>query len=157
MADKDREERCRICGCLLHRSGVYGTPTAEGRSHASEHHFVAERLFGRSGNRKGEQRERLFETCPWGVEGKSAVFCYDCGEILLHNPVFLPEDVEGFARLVQDRRLDEPVKTDATGKLAGRIKLLHEVISRGLASCLSDENGSQAKPTDFSSDPSVPA
>jgi|SRR5580704_3606075 len=97
------EERCAICGCALHRSGVYATPTVEGRSHANEHHFVAERYFGRSGNRKGTVRARMLKECPWGHEGKTGVFCYDCGEILLHNPVLLPEDMERFAALVRAR------------------------------------------------------
>ena len=142
MAAKHPEdERCCICGCKTHRGGGYATPTLQGRSHATRHHFVAERFYGRSANRKGDQRERLFEPCPWGVEGKSAVFCYDCHELLLHNPVFLPEDLEAFARLVRDRQLDEPVKTEDTAKLAGRIQLLHEVIRRGIASCLGDAGG----------------
>lgn len=77
------------------------------------------------------------------MEGKSAVFCYDCGEVLLHNPVFLPEDVEGFARLVKDRELNEAVKSESTEKLAGRIKLLQEVISKGIAACLAEVDGRQ--------------
>jgi hypothetical protein len=48
---------------------------------------VAERFFGRSNNRRGTQRDRVFEECPWGIEGQTAVFCYDCHEELLHNPV----------------------------------------------------------------------
>ena len=144
MADNVHEGRCCVCGCQVHRGGEYATPTIQGRSHATKHHFVAERFFGRSKNRKGNQRERVFPSCPWAVEGRSAVFCYDCHELLLHNPVFLPEDIEGFARLVRDRGLDEAVKTDATDKLAGRIRLLHEAIARGLASCLGDESGRKA-------------
>jgi hypothetical protein len=137
-AKKPKVEHCCICGCLTHRGGEYATPTIEGRSHATKHHFVAERFFGRTANRRGDQRDGVFQSCPWDIEGKSAVFCYDCHELELHNPVFLPEDLEGFARLVKDRGLDEAVKNDATDKLAGRIKLLQEVISRGLASCLAD-------------------
>src|SRR5580692_11502054 len=33
------QERCAICGCQLHRSGEYATPTVAGRSHATEHHY----------------------------------------------------------------------------------------------------------------------
>ncbi|MFZ4395086.1 MAG: hypothetical protein ACOYOU_05595 [Kiritimatiellia bacterium] len=131
---KQTEEHCIICGCKVHRDGDYAKPTIKGRSHATKHHFVAERFFGRSTNRRGEQRDRLFESCPWGVEGKAAVFCYDCHELLLHNPVFLPADIEAFARLVQDRGLCEDEKTDSTEKLAGRIRLMREVISKGIAS-----------------------
>jgi hypothetical protein len=126
-------ERCAICGYELHRTkGTYALPTVEGRSHASKHHFVAERFFGRSNNRRGTQRERIFEICPWGVEGQTAVFCYDCHEELLHNPVFLPPDIAHFADLVKDHSLDEERKTESKDKIVGRIRLLHEVIERGL-------------------------
>ena len=125
-------ELCGICGCELNRSGNYATPTAEGRSHATAHHYVAERFFGRSANRKGDQRTPIFDTCPWGVEGEKAVFCYECHEELLHNPVFLPDDLEGFAELVEDRGLAESTKSDSRAKHAGRIELLHEVIARGI-------------------------
>jgi hypothetical protein len=126
-------ERCAICGCELHRTqGTYARPTVEGRSHASKHHFVAERFFGRSNNRRGTQRDRVFEECPWGVEGQTSVFCYDCHEELLHNPIFLPVDIARLADLVNERRLDEDRKTGSKDKIAGRIKLLHEIIQRGL-------------------------
>jgi hypothetical protein len=146
MAGKNQgKEHCCICGCTIHRSGDYAKPTIRGRSHATKHHFVAERFFGRSTNRKGDQRDRIFHSCPWAVEGKTAVFCYDCHELLLHNPVFLPDDLQRFARLVRYRQLDEAVKTEDTKKLAGRIKLLNEVISKGLAVCLGDANGRKPK------------
>jgi hypothetical protein len=125
-------ERCAICGCRLHRDGGYAEPTAKGRSHASKHHFVAERFFGRSTNRKGSQRERMFSECPWGQEGKTEVYCYDCHEELLHNPVLLPEDVCAFAELVRREGLDEDDKPTDKAKLAGRIQLLHRVIVAGL-------------------------
>ena len=35
---------CAICGCRLHRGGEYATPTTEGRSQATKHHYVAERF-----------------------------------------------------------------------------------------------------------------
>jgi hypothetical protein len=125
-------ETCGICGCELNRSGNYATPTAEGRSHATAHHYVAERFFGRSSNRRGSQRTPIFETCPWGVEGEKAVFCYECHEELMHNPVFLPDDVIQFAELVKRRGLAEPTKSESRDKLAGRIELLHDVIARGI-------------------------
>jgi hypothetical protein len=47
-------ERCAICGCELHRTrDTYARPTPEGRSHASVHHFVPERFFGRSRRPRG--------------------------------------------------------------------------------------------------------
>jgi len=135
------KEQCEICGCHLHRSGGYAEPTPEGRSHASRHHCVAERFFGRSKNRAGEIRKGIFDTCPWGAEGKSLTLCYDCHEELIHNPVFLPEDIRIFADLVRDRGLKEIHKSEDRGPLAGRIILMHEVISAGLnALMLGDES-----------------
>lgn len=125
-------ERCGICGCELNRSGNYATPTPEGRSHATAHHYVAERFFGRSANRKGGRRDSVFNTCPWGHEGEKGVFCYECHEELIHNPVFLPDDIVRFAELVAQRGLLESTKPESRDKLAGRIRLLHEVIARGI-------------------------
>jgi hypothetical protein len=126
-------ERCAICGCELHRTqDTYARPTVEGRSHASKHHFVAERFFGRSNNRRGTQRDKVFEECPWSIEGQAAVFCYDCHEELFHNPIFLPVDVAYLADLVKERGLDEDRKTKSKDKIAGRVKLLHEIIQQGL-------------------------
>lgn len=129
-------ERCAICGCALHRSGEYGTPTTRGRSHATEHHYVAERFFGRSTNRRGTKRDGIFKVCPWDCEGKKEAYCYECHEELLHNPVLLPKDILGFAELVRTRGLNENEKTDDRSKLAGRIVLLHEVIALGVAQLL---------------------
>lgn len=126
-------ERCAICGCLLHRkSGTYARPTIEGRGHATEHHYVPERFFGRSRNRRGTKTQGIFEACPWGHEGKTAIFCYECHEELLHNPVLLPEDIERFAQLVRARGLGENAKSNDRSKIAGRIALLHEVVAHGL-------------------------
>lgn len=113
-------------------------PTAVGRSHATEHHYVAERLFGRSKNRRGTKREGIFAECPWGLEGKAEAYCYECREELLHNPVLLPDDVSGFARLVQFRDLAEDQKPEDRKKLAGRIMLMHEVISAGIRALLNE-------------------
>ncbi len=128
----DLTEVCSICGCLLHRDGEYAQPTVKGRSHATEHHYVPERFFGRSKNRQGTQREKLFPDCPWGVERQKAVFCYECHEELLHNPVFLPDDVKKFSDLVRERGLAESSKTDSRDLIAGRIILFHEVIKAGI-------------------------
>ena len=138
---------CAICGCLLHRTkNTYASPTVEGRSHASTHHHVPERFFGRSKNRRGTQREKIFENCPWGHEGETAIFCYDCHEELLHNPVLLPKDVKRFADIVRSRGLSEDSKTDSREKIAGRIKLFHEVIERGLEEM--HKASQQGAPTD---------
>jgi hypothetical protein len=125
-------ERCAICGCDLHRDGEYAKPTIKGRSHATRHHFVAERFFGRSANRRGTQRPSIFKKCPWGVEKQSVIFCYECHEELIHNPVFLSEDIQKFAALVKKHGLDEQHKTDSREKIAGRIQLLHKVIRAGI-------------------------
>ncbi len=118
----DKIERCAICNCGLHRTrNTYARPTIEGRSHATEHHYVAERFFGRSTNRSDGVRARIFVECPWGVEGSTAVFCYECHEELLHNPVLLASDIERFARLVKDRGFAEDQKTESRTTHLGRL------------------------------------
>ena len=132
-------ENCAICGCILHRDGEYAKPTLKGRSHATKHHFVAERFFGRTTNRKGEKREGIFDICPWDAENKTVVFCYECHEELLHNPIFLPSDINNLAELVRIRGLNEEEKTEDRKNIAGRIELLQEIISKGLSGLLSEE------------------
>jgi hypothetical protein len=79
------------------------------------------------------QIKGIFTSCPWGNEGQSAdVFCYECHELLLYNPVLLPEDVALFAELVRMRNLAEAVKPADYSTIAGRVVLFHEVIARGL-------------------------
>lgn len=112
--------------------GAYATATLTGRAHATKHHFVAERFFGRSKNRPGTCYPRIFTKCPWDAEGASDVFCYECHELLLHNPVFLPEDIAALATLAKRRGLDEGTKEPSYDKLAGRIVLLHDVMAAGL-------------------------
>ena len=133
-------ERCLICGCIIHREGDYAQPTVKGRSHATSHHFVAERFFRRTKNRKKGKTKPIpvFVTCPWDVEGKAAVFCYECHEELVHNPVLLPKDLERLAALVRNRGLDEDAKTADRRKIGERVKLLHEAIARGLAAMLAE-------------------
>ena len=134
-------EYCAICSCKLHRTpGTYAHPTTEGRSHATKHHFVAERFFGRSSNRRGTKTFGAFESCPWGFEGKSEIFCYECHEELLHNPVLLPGDIKLFAKLVRIRHLSEESKGEDRNKIAGRIALFHEEIKQGLNVLLQKEN-----------------
>jgi len=133
MAAKSNEtETCALCGCRLNRGGEYATQTVRGRSHATRHHYVAERFFGRSANRKGTVMEPTFDQCPWDAEGKTAVFCYECHEMILHNPVLLPDDIQRLAELVAKRGLSEHEKPEDRVKLAGRIQLLHEVIHAGI-------------------------
>jgi hypothetical protein len=60
------------------------------------------------------------------------VFCYECHEEFLHNPVLLPQDIERFAALVKLRGLSEEQKTEDRSKCARRVALFHEVIARGL-------------------------
>ncbi len=136
-------ENCAICGCRLHRQrDTYARPTVEGRSHATKHHYVAERFFGRSANRRGTKIEGMFSTCPWGHEGETVAFCYECHEELVHNPVLLPEDIARFAELVRRRGFSEEEKTENRELIAGRVALLHEVISLGLATLLIRMEGS---------------
>jgi hypothetical protein len=132
-------ENCAICGCVLNRSGDYAKPTIQGRSHATRHHFVAERFFGRSANRPHEIRDPIFKECPWALEGKAEVYCYECHEELLHNPVLTPNDIRRFSELVKFRGLEESEKTESREKLAGRISLLHEVIEIGLLTIVEAE------------------
>jgi len=126
-------ERCAICHCSLTRAkGKYAGLTVEGRSHRSKHHFVAERFFGRSANRRGTKRPPIFHRCPWMLEGVSEYFCYECHELLLHNPVLTREDVSAFSQLVRSHRLSERTKPKHNRRIAGRIKLMHKVIRAGL-------------------------
>ena len=76
-------EKCGICGCKLRRGGDYAKPTVRGRLHATRHHHIAERFFGRSSNRRGTKRAAIFSKCPWNAEGTTSVFCYECHEELI--------------------------------------------------------------------------
>ena len=51
--------------------------------------LLPEHFFGRSSNRRGTKTEGLFDECPWRCEGEFGLFCYECHEELLHNPVML--------------------------------------------------------------------
>ena len=130
---------CAICGCVIHREGEYAKPSIKGRSHATKHHYLAERFLGRSRNRRGEQREPIFKECPWNIEGQTEEFCYECHEELLHNPVLLQTDIKRFAELVRLRKLDETRKRKSRDKIGGRIKLLHEVLELGIEKLLEIE------------------
>lgn len=138
----DMDEKCAICGCQLDRvAGSYARPTVEGRSGASRHHFVSERFFGRSSNRRGTKTKGIFDSCPWGHEGEFGLFCYECHEELLHNPVLLPEDIALFAELVKIHGLSESVKSEDRSKIAGRVNLFHDVVVRGLKEIFKESLG----------------
>lgn len=140
-------EYCEICGCKLYRTvGEYALPTASGRAQATRHHYVAERFFGKSPTRNQGSRFSVFETCPWGAQGKTGLFCYECHEELLHNPVLLEEDIARLARLVARNGLDETEKPADRLKLRGRISLLHDVISAGLSAIESAQNQTKRTP-----------
>ena len=145
-----KQKRCAICGCLLSRvPDTYGTPTVAGRSHLSKHHYVAERFFGRSKNRPGTKTVGIFTRfgCPWEKEvekKKRDIFCFECHEELLHNPVLLPGDISRFAELVRVCGLSEDAKPRDRARIAKRVILLHEAIARGLEVVL--EQGCAKKP-----------
>lgn len=128
----NKVEKCAICGCVVNHSGEYAKPTIKGRSHATKHHYIAKRFFRHSTTNKP-----IFSTSPWKVQPDWGTFCYECHEELLHNPVFLPEDVKKFAELVNLTNLNERDKTASKRKLSNRIVLLHEVIETGIKSLLS--------------------
>ena len=132
-------ETCAVCGCTLHRGGGYGKPTVEGRSHATKHHNVAERFFGRTANKPGKSRTPIFTKDPWGLEGHADVYCYECHEELLHNPVLLPADVSRFAELVRLDGLAEDRKPESRDMIGGRIILLQKVIVAGIEAVLAQE------------------
>jgi len=119
---KKMTEHCALCGCLVHREGEYAKPTVKGRSHRTKHHHVAERFFGRSSNRPGTLRERIFPVDPWGFEGKSEIFCYDCHEELLHNPILLPEDIKKLAEFSSSKRAQRGREKREQRKACGAYK-----------------------------------
>jgi hypothetical protein len=66
------------------------------------------------------------------------VYCYECHEELLHNPVFTAKDMGQFAELVRLRGLAEDAKSGDRSKLAGRVRLFHELIEAGLSALLAE-------------------
>src|SRR3989339_569043 len=134
-----KPEKCSICGCQF-KSGKYAADNPAGRAHHSKHHYIAERFFGRTKNKRKHPRTKIFVTSPWeGVEGETTLLCYDCHEELLHNPVLLPKDIESLNMLVACEGLAEINKTNKE-KIAGRIKLFHKVIRAGLKCLLKEQN-----------------
>lgn len=127
------KDKCNICGCKLERSGEYAT--FEGRAHASRHHHIAQR-FLKTKDKMGNKFQPTFSKCPWEIEKKTVLLCYECHEELIQNPVFLPKDIEKFKQLVKFRKLAENEKPMNRKKLAGRIILLNEVIETGIEQLL---------------------
>ena len=125
-------EPCSICGCSVHRKGEYARATVKGRSHATWHHLIAKRFFGRKANKRSGKIDAIFERKDWEAEQDKIVLCYDCHEVLLHNPIFLKKDLDRFRMLIKDHGFNETKKTESTRQLAGRIVLLHEIIEKGL-------------------------
>lgn len=130
--------KCAICGCVINRGSEYATATIKGRSHVTKHHNVAVRFF-HAEDRAGNPKKPIFIVDSWALEGHTTEFCYECHEELLHNPVFLPDDILGFSELVRLRKLNETEKKESKKELAGRIKLLHEVLETGIKVLLSKE------------------
>ena len=127
-------EKCQICGCEIHRKGGYAKPTIQGRSHATKHHYVAERFYGRTKNKRKYQKVRpIFGEKDFPEhERQSGTFCYECHEELLHNPILLPADIKKLSTLVHKRKSNEIKKGDSRNKIAERIKLFQEILSLGL-------------------------
>lgn len=67
------------------------------------------------------------------------MFCYECHEELLHNPVLLSKDVERFRELVLVRGISEKKKPAGRAKIAARVVLFHDVIARGLRALHEEE------------------
>jgi len=132
-------EHCGICGCLLHHRGDYAKPTAKGRSHATKHHYVAERFFGRSKNRPNTIREPIFLKYPYNIEKRYVLYCYECHEELIHNPVLLPDDIKRLNELMRIRGLTEKTKNYSRKKIAERIMLFHEALHLGIKNLLDSE------------------
>lgn len=126
----DNVEHCAICGCELHREvNTYAQDSIAGRSHATNHHYVAKRFFIRKNNTC-----EIFQNSPWNINKKITLLCYECHEELLHNPVLLPEDICRLHELVKKKKLSEKIKSKDRKKIAGRVKLFHEIISKGILS-----------------------
>ena len=129
---------CGLCGCVIQNNGGYAEPTVDGRSHRTKHHYVAERFFGRSNNRRGEIREGIFSVEELDIKPKFGEYCYDCHEELLHNPIILKSEMDKLAEIFKIIGANEDVKTERKDKLKQRIITLKEVIRKGIDICLSE-------------------
>jgi hypothetical protein len=111
------QEKCSLCGCVVNRSGNYAIDTGEGQSHANAHHLVARRL------RPFVQGTSLASVT------QAPVFCYVCGEVILHNPPLMLTDLGSFANLVRTRGIDALPDGERATRI---IQLFHEIIAAGL-------------------------
>jgi hypothetical protein len=57
----------------------------------------------------------------------------------VHNPVILPEDIQRYARLIALRGFAEQTKNEGRSLIGGRIRLLQEVIAKGIEVLLAAE------------------
>mgnify|MGYP001619825991 CR=1 FL=1 len=123
------EGNCGLCGCALLRMGKYGEDNALGRCFPSEHHLVAKRFYGKNKNK----RSKILDDDDFKKFSNEKIkLCYDCHEELLHNPVLSPDNMKGFKELVRKKHWDERNKKDGKEKIRGRIKLLQEIIDKGI-------------------------
>jgi len=137
---KEAEKTCAICGCPLHRTaGTYAKPTADGRSHATDHHCVPKRFLSDK-NTKGEKRGPVLTDRHWAEKGSQTVtLCYDCHEELLHNPILLEEDVKHLRQIMDNKGCTETHKTEGDYKcIANRVRIFHEIIKAGIEHTLKE-------------------
>ena len=124
--------KCQICDCKIHNNGEYAKPTIRGRSHASRHHYIAERFYGRTKNKQKYKARPIFKDEFTEYEKKYGLFCYECHEELLHNPIVLPESINKLKKLIRKMGYHESSKGASRKKIAQRIKLFQEIISLGI-------------------------
>jgi len=138
-------ERCALCRCLVHRTrGTYATDTHEGRSHATGHHLVPQRFLGKSATRRKKgPRTAILRPDTFPTPGELLVFCYECHEELLHNPMLLEEDIRRLAELFELSEASEPDgKPFEKVRLARRIEIFHNTIAEGVRCLLArKQNG----------------
>jgi hypothetical protein len=131
--EKNVDNKCSICGCQIHRGGNdYAKPDTNGRSHATSHHCVAKRFF--------YHENQIFDKNEYITQQDILELCYECHEELLHNPIFFRIDIERFAQLARLNHFNEKRKSNNRKKIAGRIRLLHEVIEQGIKTLLEQKN-----------------
>jgi hypothetical protein len=139
--------RCDICNC----QGLWpieGRHTPAGRSQLTHRNVVARTLFGR--NRKTGWKDPVqpvFEEDPWDNGWESRFVCLECRDELLGQPVLLPWDMARLSSLIRQAGFAEDVRTTDRSKMAGRVSLFHEVISRGL-DVLMEERACPFEPAD---------
>ncbi|MDO9096996.1 MAG: hypothetical protein Q7U60_02590 [Candidatus Methanoperedens sp.] len=114
---------CQICKEELiegNPGNIYGTD--EGLKHRSNHHLFPKRFEGYFTN---DEIQKIFQ-----IDNPSCVIalCYECHEEVLHNIILNELMLEGLSELL--------VKKNKTTKM----KILHEILKKGIESCLEIEN-----------------